>query len=68
MKIKIEKFFVESSACPKRRFLGNCMSKRPAGLVLAKSLLFLRKVKVASELEELNMQPSHSHVIGSCLY
>ena len=32
------KFFIENFAFPGRRFSGNCMSKRPAGQGLAKSL------------------------------
>ena len=37
-KVKIEKIFIEMFACPNRRFLGNSLSKRQVGRVLAKSL------------------------------
>ena len=37
-KSKNWKLFIEIFACPKRRFSGNCISKRQAGWVLAKSL------------------------------
>ena len=33
------KFFIEKFACPKRRFLWNCLSKREVGRVLAKSMV-----------------------------
>ena len=38
LKVKIEKIIIENFACPNRRFLGNYLSKRQIGRVLAKSL------------------------------
>ena len=38
-KFKIQKIFIEIFACPNGRFLGNYLSKRQAGQVLAKSLV-----------------------------
>ena len=38
-KSKLKKNFIEVFSCPNRRFLGNYLSKRQAGRVLAKSLL-----------------------------
>ena len=35
------KFFIDISACPKRMFSGNCLSKRLTGWVLAKSLILV---------------------------
>ena len=38
-KVKIEKSSIENFACTNRRFLGNYLSKRQVGRVLAKPLL-----------------------------
>ena len=39
LKVEIKRIFIEIFACPNRRFLGNYLSKRQVGQVLAKSLV-----------------------------